>query len=135
MPRTGSARPSAIRALEEARLTAATWSLRSQRLGGLQLLAGDAYPARFGKLSGGLHASPVGAATLELTAFTRGPLGRPCWVLRGACSPARSYFTSERRRNSSPKTSGSTIQIAVVEPSMAHSLAVSVPPSNSATCV
>ena len=46
-----------------------------------------------------------------------------------------SYFTSERRRNSSPKTSGSTIQIAVVEPSMAHSLAVSVPPSNSATCV
>ena len=46
-----------------------------------------------------------------------------------------SYFTSARRRNSHPKTSGSTIQMAVVEPSMAHSLAVSVPPSNSATCV
>jgi hypothetical protein len=38
------------------------------------------------------------------------------------------YFTSERRRNSSPMTSGSTIQMAVVEPSMAHSLVVSVPP-------
>ena len=57
----------------------------------------------------------------------------------GSCaahaSGAQSYFTSERRSNSSPMTSGSRIQMAVVEPSMAHSLAVSVPPSNSATCV
>jgi hypothetical protein len=55
------------------------------------------------------------------------------WVHREAID--WSYFTSERRRDSSPMTRGSTIQMAVVEPSMAHSRAVSVPPSNSATCV
>jgi hypothetical protein len=65
-------------------------------------------------------------------------LGSRCAARRPApgsstCSPPWSYFTSERRRKSSPMTSGSTIQMAVVEPSMVHSLAVSVPPSNSAT--
>jgi hypothetical protein len=45
------------------------------------------------------------------------------------------HFTSERRRNSSPMVSGSTIQIAVVEPSMAHSLPVFVAPSKRLTWV
>ena len=45
------------------------------------------------------------------------------------------YLTSERRRKSSPMTSGSAIQMAVVEASIAHSLAVSVSFSNRATWV
>src|SRR4051812_6919190 len=45
------------------------------------------------------------------------------------------YLTSERRRNSSPTTRGMTIQIIVVEPSIAHSLPVFVAPSKSTTCV
>jgi hypothetical protein len=45
------------------------------------------------------------------------------------------YLTSERRRDSSPMTRGRTIQIIVVEPSIAHSLTVFVAPSRSATCV
>src|SRR4051794_2574044 len=45
------------------------------------------------------------------------------------------YLTSERRRESSPTTRGRTIQIIVVEPSIAHSLTVFVAPLRSATCV
>jgi hypothetical protein len=45
------------------------------------------------------------------------------------------YLTSERCRESSPTTRGMTIQIIVVEASIAHSLPVFVAPSRSATCV
>ena len=45
------------------------------------------------------------------------------------------YLTSERRRESNPTTMGMTIQITVVEPSIAHSFTVFVAPSRSATCV
>ena len=45
------------------------------------------------------------------------------------------YLTSARRRESSPTTRGTTIQIVVVEPSIAHSSPVFVAPSKSCTCV
>ena len=61
------------------------------------------------------------------------------WVStkRGAIRPPVlcDYLTSERRRNSSPKTRGMTIQIIVVEPSIDHSSPVFVAPSKSSTCV
>lgn len=52
-----------------------------------------------------------------------------------AAASVRDYLTSERRRNSSPTARGKTIQIIVVEASIAHSSPVFVAPSKSSTCV
>ena len=45
------------------------------------------------------------------------------------------YFTSDRRSITTPTTSGTTIQISVVVPSIAHSRPVFVVPLKSSTCV
>ena len=49
--------------------------------------------------------------------------------------PVCDYLTSERRREIRPRVRGMTVQITVVEPSIAHSLPEFVAPSRSATCV